>query len=302
MIKMLCGDEPYLIQKEKESVVSTVLEPDFNLSAYQKFDAEVYDVCFTYPVVEDKRVVVVDADTFSVINNDAFKKYLDEPSDFCDLVVIIRNADFSSAFAKSLKKNLTVCDKLKQEGDLKREVLSKVSKAGARISDDALAEFIKRQNYFERSDINLHSVMNDLQTLLDLSREISLDMIKSHVKNHDIGNVFLLSKLLLNGNSKELKRQCALISTSADEVFRVLGLLQREFRIAYKQKYFAPAQIDAKYFNLKNLSKPTLLKGLGICTDISEQIKDGKIGYSVALDYAIMQLVHLVKQDVSALM
>lgn len=301
MMKLLCGDEPYIIMKYKEAAVATVVEPDFNLSVFHKFDAEVYDTLFTYPVMEEKRVVVVDVDNISALNNDFFKKYKDNPSDFSDLIVIIRNADFSTKFARELKKSLTICDKLSHEGDLRKEIMSVVNSNGASISEAALKEFIARQNYFERPDINLHSVMNDLQTLLDLSKEISLEMVKHHVKNHDVGNAFLLSKLLLSGNSKELKKQCALISSSSDEVFRVLGLLQREFRIAYKEKYFTPTQIDAKYFNLKSLSKATLIKGMQICAEVTDQIKEGKIEAGIALDYASMQLVNLIKKENAAL-
>ena len=114
MLKILYGKEHYTISRLKSEAVSQVDMPDMNYASFQKFDEEVVGLLRTYPFLEDRRVVVIDADSLSVINNEHFLNYIKTPEETSDLIIILREADQRTKLFKELKVGgyITFCDKL----------------------------------------------------------------------------------------------------------------------------------------------------------------------------------------------
>ncbi len=290
MIKVLYGSEPYLISKIKDEVVSQIQFPDMNLTSAEVFNSEIVDILQTYPLMEDRRVVVIDADSLSVISNDDFTGYMENPSEYSDLLVILRQADMRVKLVNQLKKNglLTICNKFESEKDLIAEIKSVLSVNGYSIAEDAFKEFLKRENYFDNEDVTLYGVINDILGLGVVNPNITLDMVKSTIKDNAKENVFSLAKLILNKDVKGFRQQANLMS--ADQAIPTLSLIMREYRIAYKALYFKPNEIGAKYINFSSMTKEQLIKGIEVCMDLIDGIKQGRVDASIALNLASARL------------
>ena len=272
-----------------------VSEKDFNLSIHEIFDENVYELCTTYPIFEDTRVVFLDLDKLSLLDNEYFRAFKKSPTEFTQLLILCRTIDKNSKFAKELKKEglLVEIQKLKEEYELKNFILNFLKEHDGFMEPAALKEFIRRENYFEHDAVNLISVTNDLTAMLSLDKNITLNMVTDMVKDMTKENVFSLAKLLERGDVIGLRKELALISP--DKAILTLSLLLREYRIAYKASFAPLSDIGVKYSTLRKLPKKHLLYGMDVCTTMIEDIKTGRVADYLALQMAIGQLINNLK-------
>lgn len=289
MIKIVYGNEPYLIEQIKSSLGKSLKNPDMNRLKAQAFSDEVYDFLTTYPILDDKRVVLLDIDTLSVLDNALFKSYLDKPSAFSDLLIEVRNYDARMKLANELKKQGLVkkCNKLENKEDLEVSILKIIAGLGGRITVDAYNELIQRENYLE-SDVNLFNILNDLKGILSISRDITKELVLAYVKDHAVEEPFSISKLLLRKDIAGLRRQINLISS--DNAIQIISLLLREYRIAWKVQMGLP--VSAKYVSMKSLSHAKVWCGLAICQNAVDSIKKGALPSDQALQITLLKLLH----------
>ena len=295
MIKIIFGDEPYFISQIKNETFDMIAEKDFNLSMHEVFDEDVFTLCNTFPFMEEKRVVFIDLDKLSLLNNELFRAYKKAPSEFTELLVLCREVDKTTKFAKELKKEglLLEVTKLKEDYELKKFIQYFVTKANGTISSDALKEFMCRENYFENDATNLVSITNDLTALLSVSNEITTSIVKDMVKDMAKENRFALARLIEKKDAKGLKKEISLISPN--NAIPTLSLLLREYRIAYKALYAPFSEIGIKFVTFKHMPKDQLIHGMKVCTSLVEDIKNGKVAEAVALQLAVAQLLNYKK-------
>lgn len=292
MIHVLVGSEPYLVKKEKECLEKIVSE-DMNLSRHDEFTKETEEECYTQPFLEDKRVVIVETDNISKLNNTSFLHYIDNPSDFTELVILPKEYDGRTKFYQSLKKKgfVKVFDKLEDEQKLIQFIGHELMNNKAAMTKEALGEFLTRENYFENEDVNLYSIVNDLNTLLSLTKQIELSHVRDYVKANEVGNIFVLGKLLLNKDAKALRHETKKLNSESS--IGTISLLLREYRIALKAKNFDIKDIGAKFVLFKDMDEDALLRGIEICLDAISQVKDGNLSNTTALDLTVSKLLTL---------
>ena len=292
MIKLIYGDEPYFISLIKKETFSMVNNKDFNLSIHEVFDEDVFTLCNTFPFMEEKRVVFLDLDKLSLLNNEYFAAYKEAPSEFTELLILLRQVDKSTKLYKELKKEgiLLEVKKIEQEYELKKFVQNYVTREEGSIQSDALREFMTRENYFENDAVNLISIINDLTAMLSVSKNITIDLVKDMIKDMATENVFSLAKRIEKGDAMGLKKELSLIS--ADRAIPTLSLLLREYRIAYKATFAPLTDIGVKFITFRNMSKEQLIHGMKVCTSLVEDIKTGKVSENIALQLAVGQLLN----------
>ena len=297
MIRIIFGNEPYLISQIKKESFSMVSDKDFNLSMYESFDEKVLELCATYPVLEDRRVVYIDLDRLSLLNNEFFNAYRKAPAEFTVLLILCRDVDKNTKFAKELKKEglLYEINKLTEADELKNTIHKFIREKGGSIEPSALKELIARENYFENDAVNLISISHDIDCLLSVSKNISLDMVREYVKDMAVEHIFSLAKLIEKGDALALKKEISLISH--DRAIPMLSLLLREYRISYKLTFSAHQDIGIKYHTFRNLSKKQAVQGMRTCTSIIEDIKTGRIDEKIALQLAVGQLLQQRKEN-----
>ena len=298
MVKVLYGNEPYVIAKRKAKVVNALTNKQMNLQNFEgKFDLDVYNSCLSFPFLEDKRVVLMDIDSLSALDTPLFEEYLSSPVETTELLIICKNVDKRVKLYKKLKALdvLIPCDKLDEE-TLKKAILCELSKKGGSIQELALAELIKRLNYENEDSVNMFSIVGYLDNMLAINKGITLEMVQKYVPKIEEANVFALSKLLLAESSAELLREVDMIDT--DESIKTLSLLLRDFRIAYKLKYFDKKEVADKgvFTSFSEFSADTLVDCMQVITDTIADVKAGRTTNQQALKLACIKLFNIIKE------
>lgn len=287
MIGIYYGNEPYLIQIEKNKYVKGIQNPEMNLIKGTSMTEDILDFLYTYPIMDKRRIAILDIDSLSQLDCKEFKHYIKEPSDFSDLFIIVRSLDNRTKFAKELGKCglLHECKKLNNASDVINYLLPVIKHAGGRITEDAMKEFMARENYLE-ADINLLHMVNDLNSLLTIDKDITLPMVTTYIRKNEVENCFAIAKMISDKNFSDLKRQSELINSS--DIIGVLSLLLREYRIAWK--LHAIDGFKAKYAVFKDKPIDEIFQGLVICQDAIDSIKTGRMPSDELLHITLMKL------------
>ena len=216
MVKIFYGNEPWLISKEKERIVSGLSLPEMNLLSFQMWGNDVLDALQTLPFIDERRVVILDLEKPSSLDCKSFKAYLGNPSNTADLIIQLREADLRTKFCAELKKGgfITIRDKFKDEISLINEIGSYLKEKEATMTKEALSLFLHRENYFELPEITFFTLANDLDTLISINKSISKEMVAQFIPDNATVNDFALAKLILSGNATAVRNHINMVSDS----------------------------------------------------------------------------------------
>lgn len=295
MLKILYGNEPYLIDHFKKKLTEGLAFPEMNLLTLREWSREVPDFLSTYPVMDEFRVVVLYLDSFkefekAVSGNEKFlSSVIASPTQ--RFVVITGDVDKRTSFYKKLSKDahkvLLSCEKM-DEVRLKKAIMTEVARLGATMDDDTYALFADKENYAERDDINLLNVYGDIARLASYDKHITKETVELLVKANIQENVFGICKMIQSGNLRALKGQAEVLEGSE---IGVLSALLREYRLAFKGKFFSAKEIGVKYIALSGLSMQEITEGMSFILSVIDGMKDGSIPPSDALRYVFLKLV-----------
>lgn len=293
MIAVLLGDEPYAIDKYKRKLTLDITD----VSHYEgDFSLEIVSVCRSFSLFSDRRAVILRIDTLKSLDNKAFAEYLDNPAEDTVLVIVCSKADKRAKMYKHLqKKGLIIeCNKLDDPSKLEKVIFFELKKLEARITPAAMKEFVRRLNYFELKDMNLLQAVQYAQVLASVSKEITEDVVKAYIPSFGTADVFSLSNLIARGDSTALVKEISLLPDS--DAIKVLSLILREIRIAYKLHYFGAADIgirdDRAVF--KNRPVEQLAEALVTVNDAIEAIKQGRLTDGLALRQGCVKAMRLL--------
>lgn len=295
MLRILYGNEPYLIDYFKKKLTEGLAFPEMNLLTLREWSREVPDFLSTYPVMDEFRVVVLYLDSFkefekAVSGNEKFlSSVIASPTQ--RFVVITGDVDKRTSFYKKLSKDahkvLLSCEKM-DEVRLKKAIMTEVARLGATMDDDTYALFADKENYAERDDINLLNVYGDIARLASYDKHITKENVELLVRANIQENVFGICKMIQSGNLRALKGQAEVLEGSE---IGVLSALLREYRLAFKGKFFSAKEIGVKYIALSGLSMQEITEGMSFILSVIDGMKDGSIPPSDALRYVFLKLV-----------
>ncbi len=290
-IQVLYGDEPYGIEVKKKKVLSMVNVPDMNYEVRSgTFELEAQTLCNTFPFMDEHRVVLFDIDTLKALDTREFYEYLKEPMASTELLIICRNADQRLKVFKRLKEAgvLVPCMKLKDEREVMTVLCHEIKTRGGRITEEAMREFLKRLNY-SKEDVNLLLAVGFIETLCNISPDITLDNVRLYVPSNEEANEFWLTSLIRSKDAENLYRQISLIPN--DEDIKVLSLILKDYRVAYKLTYFSDKEIGTGRTEFAGESRESLVKGMNIIVDGISGIKTGTIPKEHALKSVCSKLL-----------
>lgn len=291
-MKVLYGNEPYLIERYKKHYADMVAHTALNLSIiYGKYTVEVHDLLQSYPFMDDKRVVILVCDTLKDLDGELFYDYLKNPSDFSELLIITRSVDSRLKIFKKISSAgvLQECNKFNSPLEFNRAVRYELAKLGARISDEAVNDLCRQIGYFEIDNVNFLEVLNVLRSLSALSKNITSDIVKQHVPENKEANLFMLAELIRKRDMGAIKEQIMLIALS--DTILVLSVLLREFRIAYKASMYPMQKIGVRRIILSNIAPEVLLSCISLINEVIIKIKTGKISVEYALAYVCSTVI-----------
>ena len=93
MIKIIMGDEPYLVHQKKRDSVIKVAHPEFNLATFSEFGEAAEEFCSSFPFLEEKKVAVLDCDTLKQLMTSAFVNVCKQTPAFVDVIAVVLNVD-----------------------------------------------------------------------------------------------------------------------------------------------------------------------------------------------------------------
>ena len=288
MIKIVYGNEPYLIDAERAKLCRMITVPKLNLLYTDTFSVEESYFLDTCPVIDNVRVVIVTVSHIKELNTKAFREYLNFPSPTGELLVIAKTVDNSKFFKDLCKKNIVFpCEKITDSQTLQKLVLREIGASNAKITNNAYMLFMQYENYLERDDITFLNVISDIHTLISYSKEITVDTVKLLIKKNPSNNLWGLIKLIKKKDIASLREQAAL---QAGNEIATLSALLREYRIGYKTIYFPKAEICTGTIFLNDIPKSTLISGLNIIQSAIDGLKKGSIPVNTALLFVFERL------------
>ena len=298
MITVLYGEsqpEPYCIDARKAKALEDVNTEGLNYDSLKgTFDAEVAGLARTLPMFEKKRGIVLEVGSLKDLDNKCFEEYISRPAKTCELVIICQSADKRTKMYKRLAegklKGVTAfsCDKKDVTKDkLVKTILYELKKEDAKITKEGMELFLERIDYSKNKDMNLLTATGYLKPLTAVTKEIGPAEIETYVPSFKEADAFLLVALLIKGDIRGLYEQVNMASPK--EAIRILCLLLRSFRIAWKRKYFDNVSADGTEA-LGKYDAETLKRCIGVINETVSAIKTGYMSDELALKVACGKL------------
>lgn len=214
---VLYGKEPFLIKDAAHKIINELVPDSARGFNYNKFSGDemslddVEDVVQMVPVLNDKRVVVLDGipiDKFLKKDIDRLKEILDKISETTVLIITVTNPDVTIKNSSKLKQLITVCEKnglavdfgVRSTGELAKILSKYVGDKGGNINKSSLYFLI------ERCGLSLDFLMIQLDKILAFAcdREINKDDILLLTEINIENSVFDMTKYILQGNIKNV--------------------------------------------------------------------------------------------------
>ena len=291
-IVLISGDEPYLIDVKRESLVGTMQLPELNFMSTETLDASVVAHLTTYPVIDKRRVALVTVQKLEEINNPFFEECRNIQDSL--LIVVFRSYDGRNTFYKQLDKEgiIYLCTKQKALPSLSNILLKRASKAGIVFQKGAMEELLKRVDYLENDGVNIYTLLGYLDSLKALNNSITCESIQAVVPAYIREQVFGVVNLIQKRNIEGLTQQAQLLKGDA---IGTLSALLREYRIAYKAYYFSLKDIGVTNVHLKGVPKEQLAQAIDFISGQITAIKTGTLPAELIMLDTFLRLSNNVK-------
>lgn len=292
MIKILLGNEPCLIDYQKRKFIHGISIPELNLKTADVFTEDIIDFLRSCPIIDSFKAAVINLDDLRDLDTPVFAGYRNAPVKDSALVVTAREYDARTSFFKSCSRDglLEIHDKKEAINWIPSLLSKKAAKRGVSFSGNALSVFMEQENYIEREDITLYTLLNDLNSLTALGNPVTEDMVHYFMKKNQVNDVFGVASMVARRDTAALRLQAALL---AGNEIAALAALLREYRIAYKAKYFSYSDIGAGQTCFNELSTSVLLESIRIITDAISSLKSGKGLRRLALETVYFKLISI---------
>ena len=258
----------YLFDSKEEYLNTTIIEEaerlvnikDFNLIKIKgetDFDT-IKNSYETYPVMEDKKVIIwqnIDLSKDGVKN---YKEILDSLSqdikdfpDYATFLIFSDKAPFKGKFYKKVKKDATVVeiDRLNNK-ELKSFIGRRFIKNNKKISNKYIDEIINRFSYLTyNSEIDLFEIVNSVDKIISNSTEevITKEDIDDQLDQVLNLNIFNLTDAIASKNIKEAMKVFLLMERSGEDLFMIYHMLIRQFRILTAVKSLGQANFNDSF-------------------------------------------------------
>lgn len=233
MIRLIFGEETYLLDQAVETSVSGISMPEMNVTEFgDGYDVEaVEQICFTEPFLSKQRAVILRLTELRA--DEGLKKLVGRVPAETIMVVAADKVDKRSALYKAFRKNTLECNKPGQREifDLVRRV---AEKDGRTAGNDATAEMIKRLNYYDDAGINLYAVIGCVRQLAQ-SGDITLPLVRAMLPESSAGKAWNLLTLICERRMTEAFSLLAYLLDSGESAIGLLSLVLRGFRLAWKE-------------------------------------------------------------------
>ena len=252
---LLCGLEPYLIQRAARAVRKTVLaadQDDFNDNRFDGKDAsgsEILEAAMTFPVFAEKRLVTVkNAHLLKAADLDVLLPYLESPVPETCLLFVADKIDNPRKFFQQFKKYGALIEfKPLTDREVPRYVKTTLAQRSISISADAVDLFCSMvgNNLHE-----VHTELDKLVTYLGTATLVDVKDVQAVISRGRAENIFELGNAVGRGDVAAALTLVGRLGTAGEAPLKILSLLVRHFRQLWKVR-----ELQAKKHPAKDIAK-----------------------------------------------
>jgi DNA polymerase III delta subunit len=302
-VKVLFGDEPFIIDKKVTDIKKSIVYPEMNLSCYNEFTEAVRSAVETLPIMDEKRVIILSLNELK--NDDGLLKVIKTMPTSTDFIIVAKEIDKRTSLFKYLKgQNMTFEFCKLSEPLLKKFVLDIMSEKSTKITNTAYSQMINRINYFDDPDVSLYTVSTYVRQLMFLSTVITEDEILKVVPSSSNDKVYELSKAILSGKEARAFSLALDFIDRGENIIGMLSMMLRVFRLGFKASLYSEvnktelgALLGVPVFQFQDaLSIPeeSLSSILDIIQDAVNGIKNGRCEATNMFLFAIGKIFSLL--------
>lgn len=292
---LVCGDDPYLEKREVDKLLEggeTARFPSFSREALDALSGE---TLFGPPRV------LVSADGLGDLDGKPFWEYLSAPNPGALLVIWVKNVDRRLKAWTRLKEERGIEIKWIKKASARVAagfVLSVASRRGCEAERRLADRAVMLSGYETDPEVNFYALGNAMTALCDGMEEgrrtVTERDVDAFFGREDAINRFSAGGRLAAGDAtllldaERLRRDCG-------GAVPLLLLLAREFRVAYKLKFFGEREVGARKTPLASWSARDILKGLLIVMEAARAVREGEIPDEAAVGPCVWKILQIRK-------
>jgi DNA polymerase-3 subunit delta len=280
---LLHGDEGYLIERARETILEALLPPQFRELNFTSYDAdqappsEVINACNTLPCMAQCRIVLVKgAHRYSQGDLRSFIPYLRSPSPTTSLIFIAEG--MPSEFLKEVKDGVFHLKRPSQ-----REIPSWIRTIAQGLGKEIAPEAVGYLQEAIGGDLQgLRNELSKVSLYMGDKKRMEVQDVEGVVSEIRVNTIFELTKAIGERDLKRALRVLGKIWESGEHPLKILGMISRQFRhLLITKEALAHGGGTAEVKKQLGISNPYYLK------ELSTQAK----GFSQrALQMAMMNL------------
>ncbi len=248
---LLCGQEPYLVQRAARSVRQTIFpdgNDDFNDTQFYGKEATagmILEVAMTYPVFAEKRLVTVkDAHQLPAAELEKLLPYLQDPIPETCLLFIADKIDNRRKFFQQFKKCGALVEfKPLSDREIPQYIHTVLNQRDVKVSADAVNLFCSMvgNNLHE-----VHAELDKLVTYIGTATLIDVKDVQAVVSRGRAENIFELGNAVGRGDIAKALTLIMRLSSAGEAPLKILSLLVRHFRQLWKVRELQVQKCPAK--------------------------------------------------------
>lgn len=305
--KSLSGNQTsgvYLFDSEEEYLNTTLIEEadrkinikDFNLIRIKgETDYETLKNSYeTYPVMEDKKIIIWQNIDLSKDKVASYKEVLDGLSkdlanfpNYATLMIFSDNKPFKGKFYKEVKKqgNIVEIERLNNR-ELRSFIGKRFLNKNKKISNQFIGEIVDRFSYLSyNSGVDLYEIVNSVDKIISNSNNevITREDIEDQLDQVLNLSIFNLTDALSKKDTKTAMKTFLSMAKSGEDLFMVYHMIIRQIRILTTIKSLSQASYNDSFmmktakigsFELKKAKDFIRNFSLDELIDINERIFD----------------------------
>lgn len=316
-IYVICGENAFLVSKQTETLLDTLLEPEQRAMALYEPRAEdasisdVLDELRTLPFLAEKRIVLIkDAEKFASDNQDAIIRYLDNPSSSGILIMTSTAWDKRKKIHKTVQSHgqILEIDTIKSY-QLPEYIAGYASRQGIQLNQQCSRFLVELVG---DDPGRLCSELDKLSLFAAPRTTISIQDIEALIGQNRMFDAFGVIDAVTAGQAgTALARLRNMLQSDKSAEYSVVGAFGYHFRRLFKVKALiargnsaqqAATMAGIRFRQKEFLSQVALLSlnQLGwIMAELGKidyQMKTGQTTASVAIERLIMRLVSMQRK------
>lgn len=310
-VYLIIGNDPFLVNQEKEKIIKSRNVDPFNISSYNFLDSEPLEIInelTTVSLLGEERVVIVSNPEFlksTYKNNNIIDKFIDYFLDpYQETVLIIlseADLDYRNKINTILKDKADIKKINNIVGnDLNAWIKNSLNSEGYTIDDSAILELI------ERTDGDMMSISNEMEKLklYHEDKNISYNTIKLLVSRNLEDNIYNLLNAFVANDKRTLfsiyedfmtlnedeMRIISAISNKIEEILYTKILINKRASKDEIANYFKVKPGRAYYMMeaAKKITDSNIRLLIERITELDYKIKSGKIDKKLGLQLFIL--------------